>query len=219
MTLSVFQIWSLAILALSVSGRGSLSVSWMWRRMSRDILWQCTTVEIVWRNVTEDVTQDRILISNRPEFSDQVTMVIKDFLGVNSYHRNNSGPVSCLASVEQECRVVGSGAIRRDFNPWNSNENMRQVPSQRQRTEHFHMRRDRQMRVDTGLTCWDHVVRPPTETGVEISPGPEPDPNDWLLISCSVSARPGSRLTVFRLLVPGPGSRRDDRVVVVLLYS
>lgn len=61
------------------------------------------------------MNQDRILISNRPEVSDQVTMVIKDFLGVNSYHRNNSGPVSCLASVEQECIVVGSGAIRRDF--------------------------------------------------------------------------------------------------------
>ena len=41
-------------------------------------------------------------------------MVIKDFLGVKSYHRNNFGPVSCLVSVEEECSVVRSRAIRRD---------------------------------------------------------------------------------------------------------
>ena len=117
--------------------------------VTQDVPWQIVTV--MWRNVTEDVTQDRILISNRPEVWDQVILVIKNFLGVNSYHRNNSGPVSCLVSVEEECSIVGSGAIRRDSHLWNSNENMRQVPSERQRTEHFHMRRDRQMWVDTGL--------------------------------------------------------------------
>ena len=67
----------------------------------------------------------------------------------------------------------------------------------------------------TRVWC-EHVVRPPRETGTEISPGLDPD--DYLLISCSVSARTGSRLLVFRLLLPRPGSQCDDRVVVVLEF-
>lgn len=113
--------------------------------VTQDVSWHSVTLH--WCDATEDVTQDRILISNRPEVWDQVIMVIKDFLGVNSYHRNNFGPVSCLVSVEEECSVVGSRAIRRDSYLWNSNENMRQVPSEKRDREqnNFHMRRDGQM--------------------------------------------------------------------------